>query len=406
MASKAHHSSVMNTYMRQPVAFERGEGVWLYDDLGNRYLDALSGIAVCTLGHCHPAVTQAIQYQAGKLIHTSNLYHIQQQEALAKKLCALTQMESVFFGNSGAEANECAIKLARLHGNKQNIENPQIIVFDNAFHGRTLATLSATASRKVQAGFEPLVSGFVRAPFNDIAAIETIAKNTSTVVAVLVEPIQGEGGIHIPSNDFLQALRRICDDNNWLMMLDEVQSGNGRTGTYFNYQQSNILPDVVTTAKGLGNGFPIGACLVQGKAANLFGPGNHGSTYGGSPLACATALAVLETLEKEDLYNNASAMGSRILSGFKQRLGDEAYILDIRGKGLMIAVELDRSCTELVALALGKGLLINVTADRVIRLLPPLIISAQEADLLVDGLAKLIKTYVGDDRQQTRAARH
>lgn len=402
MSSTAPVDPLMPTYMRLPVAFERGEGMWLFDEDGNKYLDALAGIGVCALGHCHPEVTKTIKYQAGKLIHTSNIYRVPLQQELGAKICELSGMESVFFGNSGAEANECAIKIARLFGHHKKIDTPNIIVLEGAFHGRTLATLSATANRKVQAGFEPLVTGFVRAPFNDIEALENIAKNNPNVVAILMEPIQGEGGINVPDAEYLQKVRKICDDQDWLMMLDEIQTGNGRTGTYFNYQQSGILPDIVTTAKGLGNGFPIGACLTQGKASKVFKPGNHGSTYGGNPLACATAHTVLTTLEKDNLFANAKVMGERIINGFKAHLENTNYTKSIRGQGLMIGIELDQPCTELVSLAKAKGLLINVTADQVIRLLPPLIINEQEADLLVDGLTKLIKVYVGDDRAKPR----
>ncbi|MCW8886868.1 MAG: aspartate aminotransferase family protein [Motiliproteus sp.] len=395
---------LMNTYARMSVAFERGEGSWLYDTQGNKFLDALSGIAVCGLGHAHPAVTQAITDQAAKLIHTSNLYTIDLQEQLAEKLCAVSGMESVFFGNSGAEANEAAIKLARLYGHNKGIENPSIIVMEQSFHGRTLATLSATGNRKVHAGFEPLVGGFVRAPYDDIAAIEAIAQNSPNVVAILVEPIQGESGVRIPADDYLANLRKICDQNNWLLMLDEVQTGNGRTGSYFAYQSAGILPDVVTTAKGLGNGVPIGACLAQGEAASTLKPGNHGSTFGGNLLACAAALAVVDTIEKENLCDRASQLGAKMIADFTEELEGADYIRDIRGKGMMIAIELDQPCTELAVLAKVKGILLNVTGDgKVIRMLPPLTLTDSEASLIVGVISKLIKIIAADDRDHPRS---
>lgn len=399
-------TSLMATYNRADTAFEMGQGSWLFDTDGNKYLDLLSGIAVCGLGHSHPAVTHAIRDQAGRLLHTSNLYEIPLQTELANRLTKISDMDKVFFCNSGAEANEAAIKLARLYGHNQGINTPNIIVLDSAFHGRTMATLTATGNRKAQAGFEPLVSGFVRAAYDDIDAIKTIAKNTPDVVAVFVEPIQGEGGVHVPAENYLNELRSICDDNNWLLMLDEVQTGNGRTGKYFAYQHNGILPDVVTTAKGLGNGFPIGACLAQGKAASILQAGTHGSTFGGNPLACAAALATVDTLIHDKLIDRATEVGNRILDGLKEQLGSANYITDIRGKGLMIGIELNEPCTELVMLAKAKGLLINVTAGSVIRLLPPLTLTDEEADLAIDSIAKLIKVYAGDDRQAQRRAQN
>lgn len=392
-------SPVMNTYGRQPIAFERGEGPWLFDAQGKRYLDAISGIAVCGLGHAHPGVAKAISDQASKLMHTSNLYNISLQSQLAEKLCALSGMDNVFFCNSGAEANEAAIKIARLYGHQQNIPVPTIVVMEKSFHGRTLATLTATGSRKVQAGFEPLVSGFVRAPFNDVEAIKHIAKNNPNVVAVLVEPIQGEGGVHIPDHGYLKALRDICNEHDWLLMLDEVQTGNGRTGSYFAYQHENILPDVVTTAKGLGNGFPIGACLAHGKAAGIFHPGNHGSTYGGNPLACAAALAVINELTEQQLPSRAQQVGARISERLTKQLSVHDDVIDIRHKGLMMGIELAQPCGALVSLAREHELLINVTADSVIRLLPPLILSDAQADWLADTLAGVVATYLSDVRQ-------
>ena len=385
---------LMKTYAPLDVCFDRGKGAYLYDNKGTQYLDALTGIAVCGLGHAHPAVTRAIQNQAGKLLHTSNLYCIQNQQQLADSLCHISGMDRVFFSNSGAEANEAAIKLARLYGNQQKIENPSIIVTDGSFHGRTLATLSATGNRKVHAGFEPLVSGFIRAPYNDIEAIRSIAQNSNNTVAILVEPIQGEGGITLPNENYLTDLRAICDENNWLLMLDEIQTGMGRTGTWFAFQHNNIMPDVMTLAKGLGNGVPIGACLAHGKAAELFQPGHHGSTFGGNPLACAAANAVIETITKTDLCKRADELGKRMLHGFEEQLKTLTSVKSIRGKGLMLGIELDRDCPELVNQALQQHCLINVTAGRVIRLLPPLILSDEQADTIVNLVSKLIKDFL------------
>lgn len=383
-------SHLMQTYARLPVAFERGNGSWLIDTNGKRYLDALCGIAVAGLGHAHPRVTAAIAEQAGRVLHTSNLYEIPNQSRLADRLCAVSGMDRVFFGNSGAEANEAAIKIARLHGHARGIKRPTVVVTDESFHGRTLATLTATGNRKVQAGFDPLMPGFVRAPFNDIAAIERIAENEDEIVAILVEPIQGESGINIPADDYLRRLRAICDANQWLLMLDEVQTGNGRTGTFFAYQQSGVMPDVVTTAKGLGNGVPIGACLARGAAAQLMQPGNHGSTFGGNPLVCAAAIAVIDTIEDEDLCRRAIELGNRILTGLRNGLRGNNSIREVRGKGLMLAVEFTSDCSHLVRAALETGLLINVTHGNVVRLLPPLTMQDDEADELVSRLVALI----------------
>jgi len=390
--SESNH--LMKTYAPLDVCFERGEGAYLFDDKGAQYLDALTGIAVCGLGHVHPAVTKAIQDQAEKLIHTSNLYCIQNQQQLADKLCKISGMDNVFFSNSGAEANEVAIKLARLYGNQQNIEKPSIIVTDGSFHGRTLATLSATGNRKVHAGFEPLVQGFTRAPYNDIDAIKAIAQNSSNTVAILVEPIQGEGGINLPDENYLTQLRAICDEHNWLLMLDEIQTGMARTGKWFAFQHSNIVPDVMTLAKGLGNGVPIGACLAHGKAAELFQPGNHGSTFGGNPLASAAASAVIDTISKDHLCQRADELGKKMLSGFEAQLKNLPEIKSIRGIGLMIGIELNRDCSELVKQALEKNCLINVTAGSVVRLLPPLILSNEQADTIVNLVSQLIKDFI------------
>ncbi len=384
----------MATYRRLPVTFTHGEGAWLWDEAGKRYLDALSGIAVCGLGHAHPAVRDALCEQAGSLIHTSNLYQIAAQTELGARLTACAGMDRVFFGNSGAEANEAAIKLARLHGHQGGIERPAILVMENSFHGRTLATLSATGNRKVQAGFEPLVQGFVRVPYNDLGAVATAAANRQDIVAVLVEPIQGEGGINIPAPDYLPRLRAICDRQGWLLMLDEIQTGMGRTGRLFAHQHTGIQPDVMTLAKGLANGVPIGACLARGVAATVLGPGSHGSTFGGNPLACRAATAVLATLESQGLVDRATHLGNQIKTGFRQALARQPGIRDIRGMGLMIGIELDRPCAELVGQALAAGLLINVTADRVIRLLPPLILERDQVELLVDQLARLIVAFL------------
>ncbi len=387
-------SHVMNTYARLPVAFVRGEGAWLWDADGKRYLDGLSGIAVNTLGHGHPRLTAALTEQIGKLIHCSNVYQVPGQELLADKLCGLTGMEEVFFSNSGCEANEAAIKLARMFGHQRDIDNPCIIVMEKAFHGRTLATLSATGNRKVQVGFEPLVTGFVRVPYNDLAAVRQVAQHNSNVVAVLVEPIQGEGGIRTLDIDYLQQLRSLCDQQNWLLMLDEVQCGIARTGKWFAYQHASILPDVMTLAKGLGSGVPIGACLTAGKAAGVFGPGNHGSTFGGNPLACTAGLTTLNVIEQDHLLAHADRLGRFMQHAFATQLSGVTGVVEIRGQGLMLGIELAKPCGDLVKQALAQGLLINVTADNVIRLLPPLIMSQAEAQQLVDGLCPLIKDFL------------
>ena len=392
-------SHVMNTYARLPVTFVRGEGAWLWDSEGKRYLDGLAGIAVNTLGHAHPRFTAALTEQIGKLIHCSNIYQVKQQELLADKLCALANMQEAFFCNSGCEANEAAIKLARLFGHKQGIEAPAIIVMEKAFHGRTLATLSATGNRKAQAGFEPLVSGFVRVPYNDLEAIRQVAQHNSNVVAVLVEPIQGEGGIRTLDIACLQQLRQICNEQNWLLMLDEVQCGVGRTGKWFAHQHAGIVPDVMTLAKGLGSGVPIGACLAAGKATGTFQPGNHGSTFGGNPLACTAGLTTLNIIEQDKLLAHAERLGKFLQQGFSAELLSGtgqgiAGIKEIRGQGLMIGIELDRPCGDLVKQALAQGLLINVTAESVIRLLPPLIMSQSEAQQLLEILCPLIKEFL------------
>ncbi|MCU0834627.1 MAG: aspartate aminotransferase family protein [Chromatiaceae bacterium] len=386
---------LMATYKRLPVTFARGEGAWLWDTEGRRYLDALSGIAVCGLGHAHPAVREALCDQAGSLIHTSNIYRIAAQEVLGETLTTLAGMDRVFFANSGAEANEAAIKLARLHAHRRGIESPAILVMEASFHGRTLATLSATGNRKVQAGFEPLVQGFVRVPYNDLAAVESAAALRPNLAAVLVEPIQGEGGINLPADDYLVRLRELCDRHGWLLMLDEIQTGMGRTGRLFAHQHAEIRPDVMTLAKGLGNGVPIGACLARGPAAEVLGPGSHGSTFGGNPLACRAAQAVLRTIADEHLCERAAEMGAYLQAGLRRALAGLPEVCEVRGRGLMIGIELDRPCGDLVGLALEAGLLINVTAERVIRLLPPLILARDQADLLVAELSRLIRDFLG-----------
>lgn len=393
---------LMNTYGRLPIAFESGEGCWLFDTNGNKYFDTFTGIAVCGLGHTNPAVTRAIRDQAGRLVHCSNLYHIPLQTQLGHELCNISGMDNVFFSNSGAEANEAAIKIAKRYGHQKGIDSPSIIVMENAFHGRTMATLTASGNRKVQAGFEPLLSGFIRVPFNDTQSIENVAKSNPNVVAVFIEPIQGEGGLSIADQQYMTSLRTICDQNDWLLMLDEVQTGNGRTGSYFAYSGYNIMPDVVTTAKGLGNGFPIGACLAKGKAAEVFSPGAHGSTFGGNPLACAAALAVIEQIKTEKLAQRATELGNKIQQILKENLESANYITSIRGKGLMIAIEMDNPCPELVPLAKAAGLLINITSEKVIRLLPALTMTDDEAVFLAESIVKIVKLYAADDRKNAR----
>lgn len=383
--------AIMPTYGRLNVEFIKGEGCWLIDKDGRRYLDALSGLGVVALGHAHPAIAEAITTQGGALLHTSNLYRIPNQERLADRLAALSGMENMFFSNTGAEACECAIKIARLYGHKKGIAEPAIIVADNAFHGRTMATLTATGNRKVQAGFEPLVSGFVRVPFNDIESIKQAATHNQNIVAVFIEPIQGEGGIQVADQAYLQGLRALCDDKGWLLMIDEVQSGNGRTGQFFSYQHADILPDVVTTAKGLANGVPIGVCLAANQAARVLGPGNHGSTFGGNPLSCAAAHAVLDVFEREQIVGRAASMGQYLRDKLASALQGVNGVKEIRGQGLMIGIELEVDCAELVGQALEEGLLINVTAGSVVRLLPPLILSEEEADHISEILGRLIK---------------
>ncbi len=387
---------LMNTYQRLPVAFTHGEGVWLWDRDGKRYLDALAGIAVVGLGHAHAAVAKAICEQAERLLHTSNLYRIPLQEEVGALLCQVAGMDRVFFANSGAEANEAALKLARLYGHRTGRSEPCVIVTEGAFHGRTLATLAATANEKAKLGFDPLPSGFFRVPYDDVDAVAKLGEQTTRVVAVLVEPIQGEGGIRLPAPDYLRKLRALCDENDWLLILDEIQTGVGRTGRWLAYQHHDVIPDVVTLAKGLANGVPIGACMARGKAADLFGPGSHGSTFGGNPLACAAARAVVETIEREGLSERAAWMGDYLLAGFRQRLAGLDGVRDIRGKGLMLAVELEKPGAPIVGRALDRGLLVNVTAERTIRLLPPLILQQPQAEQILDSVSAIVAEFLAE----------
>lgn len=388
--------ALITSYNPLPVSFTHGEGVWLYDETGKAYLDGLSGIAVCGLGHSHPDITRTIQRQAAKLLHTSNGYIIKEQELLAEKLTTLAKMEQVFFGNSGAEANEAAIKLTRLYGHKKGIETPSIIVMEHAFHGRTMATLTASGSRKVQAGFEPFVPGFIRAPFNDIEALHTIAANREDIVAVMLEPIQGEGGIFVAEDSYLRAVSELCKKHEWLFIVDEIQSGNGRTGRFFATMHADVKPDIITTAKGLGNGVPISACLMSNAACNLFKPGNHGSTFGGNPLACATALTVLEVIERDNLCDLVTRNSMILKEKLMHSLGNHSAVQAIRGKGYMLGIELDRPANDARQIGLKNGLLFNVTADNVIRLLPPLIINEKEIDELIARLSKTMKEFLGN----------
>nr|VFJ96442.1 MAG: acetylornithine aminotransferase apoenzyme [Candidatus Kentron sp. LFY]VFJ98941.1 MAG: acetylornithine aminotransferase apoenzyme [Candidatus Kentron sp. LFY] len=402
-------SSLMPTYARLPVRFVRGEGVWLWDTEGKKYLDALSGIGVCSLGHAHPAVAKAICDQAEHLLHTSNLYEIPNQLQLADTLIRLLNPSdsnssntenaayswNSFFCNSGAEANEAAIKIARMYGHRKGITSPEIIVAEGSFHGRTLAALTATGNPKIQVGFDPLVPGFSRVPFDDLAAISAIAGDNPNVVAVLIEPIQGEGGVVVPDDGYLQAVRDICDERDWLMMLDEVQTGVGRTGRWFAWQYSGAMPDVMMLAKALGNGVPIGACLARGRAANLLTPGSHGSTFGGNPLVCRAALAVLDVMETESLPEHADRMGSDLRLALTDALRTVKVVSRIRGKGLMIGIEFNRPCGDLVGKALARGLLVNVTAGNVLRLLPPLIIQKQEVEQIVQTISQLVHEFFG-----------
>ncbi len=384
-------AALMNLYGTRNTTLVKGEGVYLWDDQGNRYLDALSGIAVCGLGYNHPAVTRAICEQAQRLIHCSNLFRIEAQEELATRLCELSGMSNVFFSNSGAEANEAAIKIARKYGQDRGISSPHMITAEKSFHGRTMATLSATANDKIKAGFYPLVEGFSHVAYNDIEAIKAAANENT--VAVMVEPVQGEGGVNVPNDNYLQSLRALCDANDWLLILDEIQSGNGRTGKFFAYQHYGITPDVVTTAKGLANGVPIGAYLAHGKAAEVFQPGNHGSTFGGNPLACQAAVATVNALAENNLMAKAGALGESMLTRFREAFAGNNKVVDVRGKGMLIGIQLHRDCPDFVELAKQKNLILNVTAGSVIRMLPPLILSEDEATQIIDTVVELVTNY-------------
>ena len=393
LATEPAMAHLMNTYARLPVAFTHGRGAWLIDEAGNEYLDALAGIAVNGLGHAHPRLTAALAEQVGRLIHTSNIYQVREQERLAERLCELSGMTEVFFGNSGSEANEGALKLVRLYGHQHGNPEAQTVVMERAWHGRTLATLAATGSEKARKGFDPLPSGFIRVPYNDLQAVEAAAARDGRVQAVWLEVLQGEGGIQVADRDYLRALRRLCDERGWLLMIDEVQSGIARTGRWFGYQWADIEPDVITLAKGLGSGVPIGCVLARGRAAGVFGPGSHGTTFGGGPLACRAGLETLRIIEDEGLMANAAARGAQIRAGFSAALAGVAGVKAVRGQGLMIGIELDRPCGDLVRQALAARLLINVTQDSVIRLLPPLVLSEREADAIVARLAPLVRAF-------------
>ena len=387
--------ALMSNYSPLPVSFESGSGAYLIDSNGRQYLDAISGLAVCALGHAHPAISKTICEQADKVLHTSNLYRIALQEKLAERLVEKSGMQKVFFGNSGAEANEAAIKLARLYGNQQGYRHSKIIVMEGSFHGRTMAALSATGNKRAHKGFEPLVQGFIRVPYNNIDALKNTIAQHDEIVAVMLEAIQGEGGIVIPDKSYLRQIRALCDENNILLILDEIQTGMCRTGKWFACQHEDILPDIMTLAKALGNGVPIGACLASGKSADLFQPGSHGSTFGGNPLAAAVGLAVIDTLERDKLDQRAAYLGGRMRENFDSALANISGIRDIRGRGLMIGIELDRDCTALIRLALEQGLLINVTAGKTIRLLPSLIIGDEEADKIAEKVSRLIISFLG-----------
>ena len=389
---------VMSTYGRLPFALSHGRGCWVWDTKGRKYLDGLAGIAVNTLGHAHPKLVPALQDQVAKLIHCSNYYQMPLQEQLAAKLCEISGLTNAFFCSTGLEANEAALKIARKYGHDKGIDRPEIVVYEKAFHGRSIATLSATANQKIQAGFGPLLEGFVRVPLNDVAAIERVARDIPNVVAVFLEVIQGEGGINPASMDYLRAVRRICDERGWLLMLDEVQCGMGRTGKWFAHQWAGILPDVMPLAKGLGSGVPVGAVVCGRKAAGVFGQGSHGTTFGGNPLAMRAGIETLRIMEEDGLMANAAAMGERIRAGVIEGMAGVTGLKEIRGQGLMIGIELDRPCNELLLKAAQAGLLLSVTADSVIRLLPPLILSAAEADELVGILVPLVREFLAAPR--------
>jgi len=397
-------SHLMRAYARQPVSFVRGNGALLWDEQGVEYLDAIAGVAVTSLGHAHPEIAAIIAEQAGMLLHTSNVFRIDWQERLGERLCELTGMQRAFFCNSGAEANEAALKLARLYGHHKQIAEPKILVMENGYHGRTIATLSATGNLAKQQGFEPLLPGFLRVPYNDIEAVRRIAAQEPGIVAVMIEPVQGEGGIRVASADYLRELRLLCDQKDWLLMLDEIQAGMGRTGAWFGHQLAGIKPDVMTLAKALGNGFPIGACLARGEAADLFSPGQHGSTFGGNPLACRVACTVLDIMVRDRIPEHSAVLGARLLAGLQTALEDHPHVIAIRGQGLMVGVELDRSCKELVGRALAEQrLLITVTRDTVIRLLPPLVCNEVQIDDIVVRLVRLLSSSLANDASAAKA---
>ena len=395
MTPPAAMPHVMNTYGRLPFALSHGRGSRVWDTEGREYLDALGGIAVNTLGHAHPALVAAIADQAGKLIHSSNYYQVPLQETLAALLCERSGLAAAFFCSTGLEANEAAIKIARKHGHDKGVERPEIVVCERAFHGRSLATLSATGNPKIQAGFGPLVEGFVRVPFNDAAAMRDVARTRENVVAVMLEPVQGEGGIHPARNDYLREVRALCDEHGWLLMLDEVQCGIARTGKWFAYQWAGIQPDVMSLAKGLGSGVPVGALVVGEKAKNVFGPGNHGTTFGGNPLAMRAAVETIRLIESEGLLKNAEAVGEHLRAGLRRALDGVDGVVEVRGEGLMIGLELARPCGEILTRAAEAGLLLSVTADTVVRLVPPLIFTRADADEAVARLAPVVKTFLG-----------
>ena len=398
-------SHLMRAYARQPVSFVRGSGAQLWDEQGVEYLDAIAGVAVTSLGHAQPEIAAVIAEQAGMLLHTSNVFRIDWQERLGERLCALTGMQRVFFCNSGAEANEAALKLARLYGHRKQVAEPKILVMENGFHGRTIATLSASGNPTKQQGFEPLLPGFLRVPYDDIEAVRRVAAQEDDIVAVLIEPVQGEGGIRVASTDYLRELRALCDQHGWLLMLDEIQAGMGRTGAWFGHQHAGITPDVMTLAKALGNGFPIGACLARGAAADLFSPGQHGSTFGGNPLACRVACTVLDIMARDQLPQRAAVLGARLLAGLQGALGDHPNVIAIRGQGLMAGIELDRPCKELVGRALDEQrLLITVTRDSTIRLLPSLVCTEAQIDDIVARVTRLLAAFAVDDLETKTGA--
>lgn len=402
---QAATSHLMRAYARQPVSFVRGDGARLWDEEGIEYLDAIAGIAVTSLGHAHPEISSVVAEQAGALMHTSNVFRIAWQEKLGERLCAVANMQKAFFCNSGAEANEAALKLARLHGHSKGIELPQILVMENGFHGRTLATLTATDNPSKKVGFEPLLPGFVRVPFDDLDAVREAAMQTPGIVAVLIEPVQGEGGIRVASADYLKGLRALCDEHGWLLMLDEIQCGMGRTGAWFAHHHAGIVPDVMTVAKALGNGFPIGACLARGDAADLFSPGQHGTTFGGNPLACRVGCTVLEVMEREDMPKRAAVLGQRLLGGLRDVLSEHPDVVAIRGIGLMVGIEMNRPCGELVGRALQEQrLLITVTRNSTIRLLPAMICTEAQIDEIAARVANLLAPGTADRREASTAA--